>query len=339
MVTSSQLLSYVTFVYAAAAILYWADWIFRVKSLGQSATLLSLVGVMVNTAGFVLRWRESYAHGMGHIPLSNLYESLVFFCMVAMAVYLVVERQYKLRVLGAFVAPLAFLAMAYASFSPDVNTRIQPLLPALKSNWLTAHVLTCFLGYGAFAVAFGLANLYLIKNSEKSFPGAAAGETASFSFILILYGMKKGMGASLLNSLAVAFSGAVLAAVLGYLAAHILFRGPAERESRLLSRLPDADVLDELMYQNVLFGFLFLTVGIITGAVWANSAWGKYWTWDPKETWSLITWLVYAAMIHMRLARGWLGARSAYFSIAGFCAVLFTWFGVNLLSGLHSYAK
>ncbi|MEW5734314.1 MAG: c-type cytochrome biogenesis protein CcsB [Thermodesulfobacteriota bacterium] len=337
--TSSQVLSYVTFVYAAAAILYWADWIFRKKELGSAATGLSLVGVVGNAAGFGLRWHESYLHGVGHIPLSNLYESLVFFSLTAMAVYLVVERQYKLRVLGAFVTPLAFLALAYASLSSDVNAQIQPLLPALKSNWLTAHVLTCFLGYAAFAVAFGLANLYLIKNGEKRFPGAAAGETASFCAILLLYAMKKGMGASTATAFAVAVSGAVLGGVLAYVVAGLLFRGTEKTRALLLDRLPEADVLDELMYQNILFGFLFLTVGIITGAVWANSAWGKYWTWDPKETWSLITWLIYAALIHMRLARGWLGARSCYFSIVGFCAVLFTWFGVNLLSGLHSYAR
>ena len=102
---------------------------------------------------------------------------------------------------------------------------------------------------------------------------------------------------------------------------------------------PEASVLDELTHQLVMFGFLFLSVGIITGAVWANSAWGRYWGWDPKETWSLITWFVYATLLHARLMRGWYGKRIAYLSILGFMAVLFTYFGVNLLPGLHSYGK
>jgi cytochrome c-type biogenesis protein CcsB len=194
-----------------------------------------------------------------------------------MAIYLIVERKYENRILGAFTTPLAFLAMAYASLSPNISDRIQPLMPALKSNWLIAHVITCFIGYASFAIAFGISLMYLAKQRDT-------GDHTS-----------------------------------------------------LLSRFPKSGFLDELNHQMVMFGFLFLSVGIITGAVWANSAWGRYWGWDPKETWSLITWLIYATLLHARLMRGWHGKRIAYLSIAGFLAVLFTYFGVNLLPGLHSY--
>jgi cytochrome c-type biogenesis protein CcsB len=98
-------------------------------------------------------------------------------------------------------------------------------------------------------------------------------------------------------------------------------------------------MLDELTHRMVLFGFLFLSVGIITGAVWANSAWGSYWSWDPKETWSLITWFVYATLLHARLMRGWHGKKIAYLSVVGFMAMLFTYFGVNYLPRLHSYGS
>jgi len=99
------------------------------------------------------------------------------------------------------------------------------------------------------------------------------------------------------------------------------------------------DSLDAVTAKTVAFGFLFLTVGIITGAVWANSAWGTYWSWDPKETWSLITWLIYAVYLHCRFMRGWRGKRAAWIAIVGFLSVLFTYLGVNfLLKGLHSYA-
>ena len=100
---------------------------------------------------------------------------------------------------------------------------------------------------------------------------------------------------------------------------------------------PAIGVLDDLIYQSVIFGFFFLSIGIITGAVWANTAWGRYWGWDPKETWSLITWFIYAILLHARLVRGWQGKTIAWISVIGFAAVIFTYFGVNLLPGLHSY--
>jgi cytochrome c-type biogenesis protein CcsB len=103
--------------------------------------------------------------------------------------------------------------------------------------------------------------------------------------------------------------------------------------------IPESSILDDMNYQMVVIGFLLLTLGIITGSVWAHSAWGSYWSWDPKETWSLITWLVYAALLHSRMVRGWRGNKLALLSIIGFSCVLFTYFGVNYLAGLHSYAK
>jgi cytochrome c-type biogenesis protein CcsB len=113
---------------------------------------------------------------------------------------------------------------------------------------------------------------------------------------------------------------------------------PVQKEADEM--LPSMESLDDIIYKTVAIGFLLLSIGIITGAVWANYAWGSYWSWDPKETWSLITWFVYAAFIHARLTRGWRGKRTAILSIIGFAAVLFTFLGVNfLLSGLHSYGS
>jgi cytochrome c-type biogenesis protein CcsB len=277
--TSSQLLSISTFVFALAAFLYMAALIFKKPQLAIPARWTVVAAVGVTTAGLLLRWVESYRLGIGHAPLSNLYESLVFFSWTAGIVYLFMEFKYKNALVGAFVTPIAFLAMAYASMSPNISDRIQPLVPALKSNWLIAHVATCFFGYAAFAIAFGTSLMYLIKARHP------------------------------------------------------------EKNDGITGHIPKLDVLDELTHRMVLFGFLFLTGGIITGAVWANSAWGSYWSWDPKETWSLITWFVYASLLHARLMRGWQGKQIAYLSIVGFAAVLFTYFGVNLLPGLHSYGK
>jgi cytochrome c-type biogenesis protein CcsB len=108
----------------------------------------------------------------------------------------------------------------------------------------------------------------------------------------------------------------------------------------IFKRLPSLDVLDDINYRCLTIGFPLLTVGIITGSIWAEYAWGSYWSWDPKETWSLITWLLYAALLHGRLTVGWRGRKAAILAIVGFCAILFTFLGVNLLlPGLHSYSS
>jgi cytochrome c-type biogenesis protein CcsB len=106
------------------------------------------------------------------------------------------------------------------------------------------------------------------------------------------------------------------------------------------SQPAELETFETVTAKTISFGFLFLTTGIITGAVWANVAWGTYWSWDPKETWSLITWFIYAVYLHCRFMRGWKGQRAAWVSVLGFASVLFTYFGVNfLMSGLHSYGK
>ena len=145
------------------------------------------------------------------------------------------------------------------------------------------HVMTCFIGYGAFAVAAGLGLMYLLKKSA----------------------VNRGL-----------------------------------TENSLAGGLPELKVIDDLTHKTIIFGFMWLTAGIITGAVWANEAWGTYWSWDPKETWSIITWFVYALTLHARFTRGWSGSRIAWLAIIGFVSVIFTYFGVNfLLSGLHSYGS
>jgi cytochrome c-type biogenesis protein CcsB len=274
---SSFALSLATFIYGLATVFYIGSFAFIQKKLATIGFFVLVTGILFNTAGIGLRWMESYQMGFGRAPFTNMYESLVFFSWTMAVLYIFVEHKYKEQGFGVLVSPLIFLSIAYASFDPGISSAINPLIPALKSNWLIAHVVTCFLGYAGFALAFGCSLMYFIK------PGQASKDS-------------------------------------------------------IFNRLPDGEVIDELTYQMVVFGFLFLTIGIITGAVWANSAWGKYWSWDPKETWSLITWFVYAIFMHLRMMRGWHGKNLALVSIVGFMAVMFTYFGVNfLLSGLHSY--
>lgn len=270
--TSSTLLSITTFLYFATALGYLIALVFRSEKTARLSSYLAWATTAVQTGAIIIRWVESYQLGIGHAPMTNMYESLIFFAWCIVLAYLLLEIKFPHRGLGAAIVPFAFLAMAYASFGTD--TGIKPLIPALKSNWLIAHVVTCFLGYAAFAVACGAGIIYLLTGDDK----------------------------------------------------------PKDRI------LPGKDILEEVIYRTVLIGFLLLTAGIATGAVWADQAWGTYWSWDPKETWSLVTWFVYAIMIHARLMRGWRGRRIAWMSLIGFGAVMFTYFGVNyLLAGLHSY--
>ena len=279
---NTTILSWVTFIYFAAFVFYLFRMILGREFWGKIATWTALAGLVAQSVALIIRWKTSYDLGIGHAPLSNFYESLIFFAWTIVFLYLLMEWRLKNRSIGVFVIPVAFLIMAYASIAPGVNNRIEPLIPALQSNWLTSHVLTCFLGYAAFTVAFALGVMFFIKST--------AGADSSKPGIFI----------------------------------------------RLL---PSENMMDELMYQCAALGFIFLTLGIVTGSVWAHYAWGAYWSWDPKETWSLITWLTYAVMLHVRLVRGWRGRRMAIMAIVGFACVLFTYLGVNFLPSLHSYMQ
>jgi len=131
-------------------------------------------------------------------------------------------------------------------------------------------------------------------------------------------------------------------AMAGGLGLMYLFKERAEQRgsrSRFFAAFPDLETIDELGYKAIMMGFPLLAFGIILGAMWANYAWGGYWSWDPKETWSLIVWLIYGAYIHARMTRGWEGRRAAIYAVFGFLMVIFCFWGVNfLLSGLHAYA-
>jgi len=283
MMTSAQLFNIVTVAYFASMVLFVVYLAARARGIALGATLLAWGGFLAHTAAIGLRWYESYQipGGHGHAPLSNLYESVVFFAWTILLIYILIDLKYRQRAVGAFVVPFAFLGMTWAQLRLD--TAIEPLVPALQSNWLTYHVITCFLGYAAFAVACGVSIMYLIKSGKES-----SSDSSSAGGVLALF--------------------------------------------------PSTRVLDDLNYKAIMIGFPLLSLGIITGAAWANYAWGTYWSWDPKETWSLIVWFIYAAFLHARFTRGWVGRKAAVLSITGFAATIFCYLGVNLvLSGLHSY--
>ncbi len=283
----SAIIGIVTLIYLAAAFLFLAAGLRAAPAWDRLARIFLSTGWVLHTAAFLGRWWQSSLLAAQHsppagfqevlrmvilqVPLANFYESLVFFSWCLPTLPLISFRRYTTGFLGGLLSLLASLLLAYASLG--VDSHIRPLMPALKSNWLLLHVLTCFVGYGAFALAFGAALLFIWQLRCPLLPAATS--------------------------------------------------------------LP---YMDRLIYQATVIGFVFLTLGIVTGAVWAEAAWGRYWSWDPKETWSLITWLIYATLLHARLVKGWQGRRIAWLAVLGFLAVLFTYLGVSfLLPGLHSY--
>src|SRR5512134_3705829 len=272
-----RLFDLTTLLFGVASVNYVAALYGKKDTLARVGTWICIAAAIISTAAIGVRWAESYKMGIGRIPVTNLYESLVFFAWSVNLFYLFVERKYGSRTFGAFVMPIAFATMLFAVYN---DSSIQPLVPALQSYWLHAHVITCFVGYAGFAVSAGAATMYLLKARQEE----------------------------------------------------------AKASEGVVGLLPACKTLDALVYRAIIWGFPFLTAGIITGAAWANYAWGTYWSWDPKETWSLIVWLVYAAFLHARITRGWHGKRAAILSIVGFLATIMCYLGVNLvLSGLHSY--
>ncbi|ORJ62434.1 c-type cytochrome biogenesis protein CcsB [Geothermobacter hydrogeniphilus] len=282
--SSVNLFNFTTIAYFSAMILFVGYLVTRKEGVSLVANIATWIGFVLHTGGIGLRWYESYQMlgADGRAPLSNLYESVVFFAWTIVLIYILIDLKYKQRAVGAFVVPFAFLGMTWAQLNLD--DAIDPLVPALQSNWLTYHVITCFLGYACFAVACGVSIMYLIKSGKEQ------------------------------NNAESTPAGGVM------------------------SLFPSIKVLDDINYKAIMIGFPLLSLGIITGAAWANYAWGTYWSWDPKETWSLIVWFVYAAFLHARFTRGWVGRKAAWLSVFGFAATIFCYLGVNLvLSGLHSY--
>ena len=238
----------------------------------------------------------------GHFPISNLYESLCFLAWACTLTQLLVERTWPSPIVAAAATPMGLGCIAFASFAlPDQLQTSAPLVPALRSSWLVMHVSVIMVSYAALLVGslLSLAVLFTDRGEALELRSSSIGSGGYRRAVATTEG-------GLIQLQSVQFS--------------------------------TNEQLDSLSYRTITVGFLMLTVGIVSGAVWANEAWGSYWSWDPKETWALICWLVYAAYLHTRLSRGWQGRRPALVAVAGLVVIAVCYIGVNLLGiGLHSY--
>ncbi|MEN6460986.1 MAG: cytochrome c biogenesis protein CcsA [Syntrophomonas sp.] len=243
----------VLMLYIAGAVLYFTS--------ARPAFLVAAGGCILNLLALIVRTIIS-----GRLPLSSGYEFILSFTFLTVVLYIVFEYKSKVKNAGGVVMVIAaMLILSVVIIMKGQFAEVSPLMPALKSPWLTIHVLTAALAYAGFALAAGLAVMQLLK------------------------------------------------------------AGPSVQE--------------DTVYRIVAAGFVMLSLSIVLGAIWAEQAWGTYWSWDPKEVWALVTWIIYAIYLHLHRNRDWRGKNASIIVIAGFVLVLFTFFGVNyLLSGLHSYA-
>jgi cytochrome c-type biogenesis protein CcsB len=287
------------------------------------------------------RWIDA-----GYFPISNLYESLFFLTWGITTIHLIAESMSRSRLVGAFTATLAMGTAAFATITlpPDMQLA-EPLVPALQSNWLMMHVSVMMLSYSTLMVGSLLAIAFLVVTRGQAIElrGSSVG-TGGFR----AYTLKRGgetvtpaiettpvFATASLNT-----DGNATTATLDRPTIANVSQTVSQTDALPLSpqRLNLADTLDNISYRIIGLGFPLLTIGIISGAVWANEAWGTYWSWDPKETWAFITWLVFAAYLHARITRGWQGRRPAILATVGLGVVWVCYLGVNLLGkGLHSY--
>nr|ANY60455.1 cytochrome c biogenesis protein [Maesa montana] len=271
---------------------------------GMIVTFFCITGLLV------IRWIYS-----GHFPLSNLYESLIFLSWSFSIIHIVPYFKKNQNYLSAITAPSVIFTQGFTT--SGLLTEIHQsaiLVPALQSEWLIMHVSMMVLGYAALLCGSLLSVALLVITFRKDInlfynQNHLLNLNESFYFGKIQYMNKRSN-------------------VFGNISDKNYYR------SQLIQQL------DHWSYRVISIGFIFLTIGILSGAVWANEAWGSYWNWDPKEIWAFITWTVFAIYLHSRTNKKWPPANSAIVASIGFLIIWICYFGVNLLGiGLHSYGS
>lgn len=348
------------------------------KQFGRIGIILTYASFILQLGYFTSRWMA-----VKHAPVSNMYEFMTFFGIMLIGGFLIIYHMYKQVSVGIFVIPVSLIIIGYGSvFTSDVS----PLVPSLKSNWLTIHVITVAIASAILSVSFATGIMYLLKVldvtkktiSSRSLEfvlyclvvilGFISASTV-FNFTMesvtlsymdvqgnetaVLYEMypvvvneneqqlglmtiSNNIDAVKLNSIVWAF----IVGTLLYIIIRIITRKSISRLLKPLTRRVNVKLMDEISYRAVVIGFpLFALGGLLFAMIWAQLAWGRFWGWDPKEVWALITFLFYAAMLHLRLSKSWEGEKTAWLAIIGFSIIIFNQVFVNLvIAGLHSYA-
>ena len=256
-------------LYLLSSVSYFAYLFLQKDYLQRTGFFLLLIGFAFHTLTIVYGFIKS-----GHLPVSNMHETLSFAGWAIAGVFLGIHIKFNLKILGVFAAPILTVIMIIVSQLPNEPAAATKIF---KSFWLVSHVIVIFIGEAAFALACGLGILYLLQENEIK----------------------------------------------------------TKKHRFFFKRLPSLEMLDNIGYVCIVVGFAMLTLGLITGFIYAKAGWGRFWSWDPKEVWAGITWLFYAVLLHERLTVGWRGRRSAIMAIIGFVVLIFTFLGVNLFMEGH----
>nr|QCI04202.1 cytochrome c biogenesis protein ccs1 [Anotrichium furcellatum] len=286
--------------------LYWSNLIIIKLPVLKNLTLISTATTNIFLAlALLLRWMN-----YRYFPLSNLYESLIFLSWCFTLIQIILEKKNNNKLIGAIIIPMSLFTLAFANLSlPEEMKEAQPLVPALRSNWLMMHVSIMIFSYATLIV----------------------GSLLSILFLLLTYNQNINIqGNSYINKSKL------------FLEYNNNFNNQQNininTNLQYYNRINLLESIDNLSYRIIGLGFPLLTLGIIAGSVWANEAWGSYWSWDPKETWAIITWLIFAIYLHTRLNKSWNGKKPAILASIGFIVVWICYLGVNFLGqGLHSY--
>jgi cytochrome c-type biogenesis protein CcsB len=315
---SSDAFNAALFAYIAAMVGSFAYLAFRREAFHVAAIVVGAAGLAANVLSIVGRGIAA-----GRTPWGNMYEySSLLTALIVLAYLVIVEWRYRVKTLGGFVFAFAIFTMAMAVSFFYVGPT--DLLPALNSYWRQIHVTAMITASSLLGIGCLFTILYLVK-----------------------LGAERRQVASLRAQTPPPILGGSIDAELGADAPPDYVPGAdepvgsgASAEPARRMALPPSATLDRLAYRFIQFGFPIWTFGVMCGAIWAQQTWGRYWGWDPKETWSFITWTIFAGYLHARATAGWKGAKAASIALVGFVSLLITYYAVNLwIAGLHTYAK
>ena len=311
---SNTLFVAVVFVYVVAMAAFFAHAIWRRRATAVAAVGITSVGMALHVASFVTRGVAA-----DRVPWGNMYEFSLTGTFIMIAAYmLAVYPRFRIPLVGGAVigAGIVVLGVGWVLYPGSTE-----LVPALRSRWLTFHVFLAMSGSSLLGLGSLLSGAYLLKlRWEDRQPAASSAAPVGPDAAADLSALEPVLTATRRPG-----PGAALAAA------------PARRG--LIGRLPSSEKLDEAAYRVILFAFPVWTMAIIAGAIWGEQAWGRYWGWDPKETWSFVVWVIFAGYLHARATAGWKGRRAAWLSLAGGTALVVNFYAVNLwIAGLHSYS-
>src|SRR5579875_158143 len=310
--------------YATGALVLFAYFLTRNALYRKIGAPLAILGCAAQLVELGTRWWMT-----GIWPLTNLYGSLSLFSALGVAIFVIFALRYDLWLVGGPVVAVSAIALAYGT---TWNEGYMPAVPALQSYWIKIHVPIVISAYASFMVAFCVSLIYLMKaygetrfaarrGAVRGIAATAGGPPVDLTLSASTYAATPALGSARIDTPATSQAAAA-----------------GDALAQWLEGLPSLARLDVMQYRVIAIGLPLLSLGIITGAMWAKEAWGAYWQWDPKETAALVSWIVYAGYMHLHTRNAWRGLRSAWLSILGFATIMFCYLGVNIwISGLHSY--